>query len=190
MHHRLLKLRGKGPSITSLVRNNVSLWRLLYSVRSWRCTKWSGSLPMNNAPGKLCTGRPACQLELLRFCPEEPIRSRSSLALPALVTKCGPLALEQRACRRHHLFLNAPRWAHGRGGPRGYNHNPKEASSCENDFAETLEQLYNTNCSAVDRDDRVRPRQLSCSPASEGALGNQATLCCLDAQVQGLDAAL
>ena len=145
---------------------------------------------MNNAPGKLCTGRPACQLELLRFCPEEPIRSRSSLALPALVTKCGPLALEQRACRRHHLFLNAPRWAHGRGGPRGYDHNPKEASSCENDFAETLEQLYNTNCSAVDRDDRVRPRQLSCSPASEGALGNQATLCCLDAQVQGLDAAL
>ena len=89
-------------------------WR--YSVRSWRCTKWSGSLPMNNAPGKLCSGRPACQLELLRFCPEEPIRSRSSLALPALVTKCGPLALEQRACR-HHLFLNAPRWAHGRGAP-------------------------------------------------------------------------
>ena len=78
-----------------------------------------------------------------------------------------------------------------RGSP-GYNHNPKEASSCKNDFAETLwKQLYTTSCSTVDRDDRVRrPPPLSCSPASEGALGNQATLCCLDAQVQGLDAAL
>src|SRR4029453_2661344 len=44
---------------------------------------------MNNAPGKLCSGRPACQLELLRFCPEEPIRSRSSLALPASSRSAG-----------------------------------------------------------------------------------------------------